>query len=78
MIEQNYIIEELIIVNVFKNIGTIIICVKDLTIDLYEELKRTIGYGVVKNQEYDSCSFKCLNKKYENGKSMVSLTLSSI
>ena len=69
MIEENYIKEELISVNVFKNIGTIIICVKNLTIDLYEGFKRTIGYGVVKNQEYDTCSFKFLNKKYENGKS---------
>ena len=41
---------------------------KKLTIDLYEGLKRTIGYGIVKNQEYGSCSFKCLNIKYKNGK----------
>lgn len=51
---------------------------KNLTIDLYEWLKRTLGYDVVKNQECDSCSFKCLNKKYENGKSNDLWTLSSI
>lgn len=56
-----------------KNIDTIINSVKNVAIDLYKALKRTLGFDVDKNQEYDSYSFKSLskkiNKKYEKDKS---------
>lgn len=54
-----------------ENIDTIINSVKNVAIDLYKALKRTLGFDVDKNQEYDLYSFKSLskkiNKKYENG-----------
>ena len=54
-----------------ENIDTIINNVKNVAIDLYKALKRTLGFDVDKNQEYDLYSFKSLskkiNKKYENG-----------
>ena len=44
-----------------------------LNIDKSLALKRTLGFDVDKNQEYDSYSFKSLskkiNKKYEKDKS---------
>lgn len=56
-----------------ENIDTIINNVKNVAIDLYKALKRTLGFDVDKNQEYDSYSFKSLskkiNKKYEKDKS---------
>ena len=56
-----------------ENIDTIINSVKNVAIDLYKALKRTLGFDVDKNQEYDSYSFKSLskkiNKKYEKDKS---------
>ena len=56
-----------------ENIDTIINSVKNVVIDLYNALKRTLGFDVDKNQEYDSYSFKSLskkiNKKYEKDKS---------
>lgn len=56
-----------------ENIDTIINSVKTVAIDLYKALKRTLGFDVDKNQEYDSYSFKSLskkvNKKYEKDKS---------
>lgn len=56
-----------------ENIDTIINSVKTVAIDLYKVLKRTLGFDVDKNQEYDSYSFKSLskkiNKKYEKDKS---------
>ena len=56
-----------------ENIDTIINSVKNVAIDLYNALKRTLGFDVDKNQEYDSYSFKSLskkiNKKYEKDKS---------
>lgn len=56
-----------------ENIDTIINSVKNVAIDLYKALKRTLGFDVDKNQEYDSYSFKNLskkiNKKYKKDKS---------
>lgn len=56
-----------------ENIDTIINSVKNVAIDLYKALKRTLGFDVDKNQEYDLYSFKSLskkiNKKYEKDKS---------
>ena len=56
-----------------ENIDAIINSVKTVAIDLYKALKRTLGFDVDKNQEYDSYSFKSLskkiNKKYEKDKS---------
>lgn len=47
--------------------------VKDVATDLYKALKRTLGFNVDKNQEYDYSIFKDLsrkiNKKYEKNKS---------
>ncbi|MGN1329849.1 MAG: plasmid recombination protein [Clostridia bacterium] len=56
-----------------ENIDTIINSIKNVAIDLHKALKRTLGFDVDKNQEYDSYSFKSLskkiNKKYEKDKS---------
>lgn len=72
---QNTIIKSLRneITELKENIDTIINSVKNVAIDLYKALKRTLGFDVDKNQEYDSYSFKSLskkiNKKYEKDKS---------
>ena len=56
-----------------ENIDTIISNVKNVAIDLYKALKRTLGFDVDKNQKYDYSAFKDLskkvNKKYERDKS---------
>ena len=56
-----------------ENIDTIISNVKNIAIDLYKALKRTLGFDVDKNQKYDYSAFKDLskkvNKKYERDKS---------
>lgn len=56
-----------------ENIDTIINNVKNVAIDLYKALKRTLGFDVDKNLNYDESSFKNLskkiNKKYERNKS---------
>ena len=56
-----------------ENIDIIINNVKNVAMDLYKALKRTLGFDVDKNQEYDESSFKNLskkiNKKYERNKS---------
>lgn len=47
--------------------------VKDVATDLYKALKRTLGFNIDKNQEYDYSAFKSLsnkiNRKYERNKS---------
>ena len=56
-----------------ENIDIIISNVKNVAIDLYKALKRTLGFDVNKNQKYDYSAFKDLskkvNKKYERDKS---------
>lgn len=47
--------------------------VKDVAVNLYKALKRTLGFDVNKHQEYDESSFKNIskniNKKYDKNKS---------
>lgn len=72
---QNSIIESLKqeLSNVKEMATTLLRNVKEVAIDLYKALKRTLGFEVDKNQKYDYSTFKDLskkiNKKYERDKS---------